>query len=100
MFEIRKMLLVEGPYFKHIRDAVSATSIRAPSLLTFDPKVNVTLTAAMFYSGHPFQIDFTCEVEEPCEDSKSSKYCKKQKKKGKCKKSSIWKKCKKTCDKC
>ena len=71
-----------------------------PSLLTFDPLGNVTLTAAMFYSGHPFKIDFTCEVEEPCEDLKSSKYCKKQEKKGKCKKSSVWKKCKETCDKC
>ena len=68
--------------------------------LTFDPQekaIKVTLIAAMFYSGHPFQIDFTCE---PCKDQKSFKFCKKQKKKGKCSKSGIWKKCKKTCDKC
>ena len=74
-----------------------------PNFLSFHPQGNITFQSSLFggdHSGLPFQIDFTCETEEPCEDIKSSKYCKKQKKKGKCKKANVWKKCQMTCEKC
>ena len=49
--------------------------------------------------GKPFEIKYTCELAEPCEDQKGEKWCEKRKKKGKCKKK-YYKKCQKTCEQC
>ena len=51
------------------------------------------------YLGKPFEIKYTCELAEPCEDKKGEKWCEKRKKKGKCKKK-YYKKCQKTCEQC
>ena len=49
--------------------------------------------------GKPFEVKYTCELPEPCEDKKGEKWCEKRKKKGKCKKK-YYKKCQKTCEQC
>ena len=70
-----------------------------PGILNFNTDGEVNFHAYSM-AGQGFEINYECEIEEPCEDEKPKKYCKKQKKKGKCNKAGIAKKCMKTCNKC
>ena len=71
----------------------------APGNLQFGSDGTVNFYAYSM-AGKGFEINYECEIEEPCEDEKPKKYCKKQKNKGKCNKAGIAKKCMKTCNKC
>jgi hypothetical protein len=75
-------------------DQDSRGSITFGSFGSVDFKSNLNGTV-----GKPFEINYICELAEPCEDQKGEQWCEKKKKKGKCKKK-YYKKCQKTCEQC